>query len=129
MLVTYISYRLIIIYIMKAGVCLSVRLSVRVSVQIFISSLLSNRFQEKLYIMTSHVENKPLKIFAWPSENKQTNIIYTKNFGLMPLLTLSHSYCRFTMCLCKHQYLLQFSLDFQGKHILRLSKPWCIQEN
>ena len=110
MLVTYISYRLIIIYIMKAGVCLSVRLSVRVSVQIFISSLLSNRFQEKLYIMTSHVENKPLKIFAWPSENKQTNIIYTKNFGLMPLLTLSHSYC-VGLSKCDAKYYLGIWVD------------------
>ena len=37
--------------------------------------------------------------------------------------------CRSTTCLCKHQYLLQFSLDIQDKHIYRLPNSWCLQEN
>ena len=52
-----------------------------------------------------------------------------ESFGLMPLSTLLHSYCRLTMCLCKHPYLLHFSLDFQNKYIYRLSKPWCMPKN
>ena len=52
-----------------------------------------------------------------------------ESFGLMPLSTLLHSYCRLTMCLCKHLYLLHFSLDFQNKYIYRLLKPWCIPKN
>ena len=63
---------------MSTAVCLSVCLSVHVSLQIFITSLFSKWFQQTLYAMTSHVENKPWKIFAWPLENKQKSFIKKK---------------------------------------------------